>query len=151
MGLEFLHLAERSDHAEVEDRALARRKGVVTPGFAPAVLGDEALKIAVEVVGARERAIDVFVAEHLAAHGEAAIISVLIHFHPPACARCRRGPRAGFQPRASETAPGISPRRRPHWRAPPRCVTWPRDRAAPRGQARTSPPAANAPLQARQP
>src|SRR6185295_5735128 len=50
MRLELLHAAERSDHADVEDRALARRQRVVAPGFAPAVLRDDALEVAVEVV-----------------------------------------------------------------------------------------------------
>src|ERR1700720_1938169 len=47
VGLELLHLPERGDHAEVEDRALARGQRLVAPGFAPAILGDDALKIAV--------------------------------------------------------------------------------------------------------
>src|SRR5262249_1408182 len=74
-----LHFSERGDHAEIEDRALARGQRVVAPGFTPTILGDEALEIAVEVIGALERAIDIVFAEHLAAHGEAAVIGVLIH------------------------------------------------------------------------
>src|SRR5262245_28535585 len=81
VGLEFFHLAERGDHAEVEDRALARAERIVAPSLAPAVLGDDALEISVEVVGALERAIDVFFAEHLAPHGQAAVIDVLVHRH----------------------------------------------------------------------
>src|SRR6516162_10820435 len=34
MGLEFLHFPERGDHAEIEDRALARAQRVVAPSFA---------------------------------------------------------------------------------------------------------------------
>src|SRR5207302_2333469 len=49
MGFELLHLSERGDHSEVENRALAGRERAVAPGFAPAVLGDDALKVAVEV------------------------------------------------------------------------------------------------------
>src|SRR5262249_47589984 len=79
VGLEFLHFPERGDHAEIEDGALARAQRVVAPGFTPAILGDEALEIAVEVVGALERAIDIVLAEHLAAHAETAVIGVLIH------------------------------------------------------------------------
>src|SRR5258708_19524872 len=78
MGLEFLHFPERGDHAEIEDRALARAQRVVAPGFAPTILGDEALEIAVEVVGALERAIDIVFAEDLAPHPETAAIRVLI-------------------------------------------------------------------------
>src|SRR6266849_10107205 len=51
--------AERCDHAEIEDRALARAQRIVAPGLAPAVLRHNALKIAVEVVGVLERAIDI--------------------------------------------------------------------------------------------
>src|SRR5262245_44246979 len=79
VGLEFLHFSERGDHAEIEDRALARAQRVVAPGFTPTILGDDALEIAVEVIGALERAIDIVFAEHLAAHAEAAVIGVLIH------------------------------------------------------------------------
>src|SRR6476660_2106574 len=68
VGLEFLHFAERGDHAEIEDRALARGQRVVAPGLSPAILGDDALEIAIEVVGALERAINILFAEHLAAH-----------------------------------------------------------------------------------
>src|SRR3954471_11918263 len=45
VGLELLHAAERGDHAEIEDRALAWRQGVVAPGLAPAVLRDDALEV----------------------------------------------------------------------------------------------------------
>src|ERR1700747_54241 len=96
MGLEFLHFPERGDHAEIEDRALARAQRIVAPGFAPTILGDEALEIAVEVVGALERAIDIVFAEDLAAHAETAVIGVLIHgsflrFAPAADKRREQG------------------------------------------------------------
>src|SRR5262249_51881379 len=96
VGLEFLHFSERGDHAEIEDRALARSERVVAPGFTPTILGNDALKIAVEIVGALERAIDIVFAEHLAAHGEAAVIGVLIHgsflrFAPTAGKRREQG------------------------------------------------------------
>src|SRR5262249_34253458 len=81
VGLEFLHLAERGNHAEVEYRALARRERVVAPGLAPAILGDDALEIAVEIIGALERAIDILGAEHLATHDKPAVIDVLVHGH----------------------------------------------------------------------
>src|SRR5216683_5054829 len=94
VGLELLHLSERGDHSEVEDRALARGQRLVAPGFAPAILGDDALKIAVEVVGALERAVDVLLAEHFSAHGEAAVVGVLVHVViPPASVRARGAPR----------------------------------------------------------
>src|SRR5580700_5846228 len=37
VGGEFLHLAQRGDHAEIEDRALARLERLVAPGLAPAI------------------------------------------------------------------------------------------------------------------
>src|SRR4051794_12409072 len=83
MGLELLHLAECRDHTEVEDRALARRQRRVAPGLAPAILGDDALEVAVEVVDALHGAIDIFVAQHLAAHGHAAVVGLLVHGHSP--------------------------------------------------------------------
>src|SRR5262245_48737170 len=79
MALKLLHLAERRDHAEVEDRALARAQGVVAPRLAPAILGQDALKIAVEVVDIVEGAIDIFVAQHLAPLGQPAVVHRLIH------------------------------------------------------------------------
>src|SRR5215813_2846179 len=83
MGLELLHLAERRYHAEVEDRTLARRQRRVAPRLAPAILGDNALEIAVEVVNALHGAIDIFVAQHLPAHGHAAVVGLLVHGHSP--------------------------------------------------------------------
>ena len=71
------------DHAEVEDRALARRQRVVAPGFAPAVLRDDALEIAVEVVDVRHRLVDIFVARDLAAHLHAGVVGFLVHCCPP--------------------------------------------------------------------
>src|SRR5262249_4246130 len=62
VGLELLHAAERSDHAEIEDRALARLQRVVAPRLAPAILRDDTLEVAVEVVDVRHRLVDIFVA-----------------------------------------------------------------------------------------
>ncbi len=79
VGLEFLHLPERRNHAEIEDRALARGQRIVTPGLAPAVLCDDALEVAVEVVDVIERAVDIVLAQHRAALGETAVVHVLVH------------------------------------------------------------------------
>src|SRR5258708_29510578 len=100
--LEFLHFAERSNHPEIEDRALARAQRCVAPSLSPTVLSDDALEITVEVVGALERAIHILFAEHLAAHGEAPIIGVLVHVIPPGCTRGAQAPRAGFRLRVKE-------------------------------------------------
>src|SRR5262249_5817991 len=116
VGLEFLHFAERSNHSKIEDGALARAQRVVAPGLSPTILRDDALEIAVEVVGALERAVDVLFAEHLAAHGEAAVIGVFVHVTPPGCTRGARAPRAGFRLRKKE-------KRHRRWRHRLRC--WP--------------------------
>src|SRR5262245_7010536 len=54
VGLELLHLSQRGDHAEIEDRALARAEPVIAPGLAPTILGDDALEVSIEMVGALE-------------------------------------------------------------------------------------------------
>ena len=69
-------------------------------------MGDEALEIAVEVVGALERAIDIVFAEHLAADAEAAVIGVLVHgsflrFAPAAGKRREQGFDCGLGKRAT--------------------------------------------------
>src|SRR6516165_11165179 len=152
MGLEFLHFPERGDHAEIEDRALARAQRVVAPSFAPTILGDEPLEIAVEGVGAREHAIDIVFAEHLAAHAEAAVIGVLVHgsflrFAPAG----RQAPRAGFRLRAGETRRRTSPHRPRRWHARRLQAMTLLLRAAPGRRVRTWPPAASARPRARPP
>ena len=76
MGLEFFHLAERPDHAEIEDRTLARLQRFVAPGLAPAIFGEDALEIAIEIVDVLHRAVDIGVAQNLAAHRHAEYRSV---------------------------------------------------------------------------
>src|SRR6185503_11639760 len=78
VGLELLHAAERSDHAEIEDRALARRQCVVAPGLAPAILRDDALEVAVEVVRAGHGLVDIAVARHFAAHFHPDVVDFLV-------------------------------------------------------------------------
>src|SRR5882757_5886669 len=79
VGLKLFHFSERRDHPKIEDRALAGGQRVVAPGLAPTILGDDALEIAVEVVDVVERAINVLLAEHRTALGEAAVVGVLVH------------------------------------------------------------------------
>ena len=90
VGLELFHLAQRRDHAEVEDRALARGERVVAPRLAPAVLRDDALEVAVEVGEVRHRLVDIFIARDLAAHLHAGVVNLLIHGRPPGCLVFRR-------------------------------------------------------------
>src|SRR5207244_10107149 len=96
MGLEFLHLAERGDHAEVEDRALTRGQRFVAPRLAPAILRDDALEVAIEVVGAGERAVDIVLAQYLAPLGKPTVVRCLVHdvFLPVRCTLYRRQSRA---------------------------------------------------------
>src|ERR1700745_2186098 len=79
MGGEFFHLAERGDHAEIENGTFARRKGFVAPGLAPAIFGQQSLKVAIEVVDVLQRTIDISLAQHLAALGKADLIAFLVH------------------------------------------------------------------------
>src|SRR5690606_19202212 len=51
--LELGYLAERRDHAEVDEAALARLDAVAGPDRAPAVLGDEFLQLLREFVRVR--------------------------------------------------------------------------------------------------
>src|SRR4030095_6962672 len=82
VALELLHFPKRRDHAEVEDRALARAERWIAPDLAPAVLREDALEVAVEVVEAVQRAVHIGVAQHLAAHGHALVVSLLVHLTP---------------------------------------------------------------------
>src|SRR5205814_10595941 len=87
-GLELVHFSEAGNHAEVEDRALARGQGRNAPGLAPAILCDDALEVAVEVVGIRGLAVDIVVAERIAADGHPAIVGLLVHDHLSPGLRC---------------------------------------------------------------
>ena len=59
MGGEFFHLAERRDHAEIENGTLARLQCFVAPGLAPAVFRQYSLKVAIEIVDVLQRPIDI--------------------------------------------------------------------------------------------
>src|SRR5262245_1071403 len=83
VALELLHFPTRRDPPEIEDRALARAERRVAPDLAPAVLREDALEVAVEVVEAVERTIHIGVAQHLAAHGHALVVSLLVHLSLP--------------------------------------------------------------------
>src|SRR5262245_25824278 len=83
VALELLHFPERRDHAEVENRALARAERRIAPDLAPAVLRQDALEVAVEVIEAIQRAIHIGVTQHLAAHGHAFVVSLLVHLSLP--------------------------------------------------------------------
>ena len=63
-------------------RALAGFQRLVTPGLAPAIFGEQPLKIAIEIVDVVERAVDVGVAQNLFALGKADIVAFLVHGVP---------------------------------------------------------------------
>src|SRR5262249_24895000 len=98
---------------------------VVAPSLSPTILSDDALEIAVEVVGALERAVHVLFAEHLAAHGEPAVIGVLVHIIPPGCTRGAQAPRAGFRLREKEKPARTRRHRLRCWPARPPPATPP--------------------------
>src|SRR5262245_40682485 len=102
MRLEFLHFAERSNHSEIEDRALARAQRVVAPSLSPTILSDAALEIPLDVVSALGRGVHVLLAVHLAAHAGRSVVGVLVHILPPGCTRGAQAPRAGFRLREKE-------------------------------------------------
>jgi hypothetical protein len=79
MRLELMHPTETGDHAEVQDAALARLQGVVTPYGAPAIRGQQFLELAIEVVGIGDGPVHILVAQHLAAHGHSAVVQCLVH------------------------------------------------------------------------
>ena len=104
--LELLHAPERGEDREVVETALAVVELRSAPDAAPAVLGHEALEVAVEVVGALHGAIDVLGAQHLTALCQAEIQQLVIHSAPPiglvvanarltACGRRQKAPADG--------------------------------------------------------
>src|SRR5208283_2292929 len=76
---ELSHLAERGDHTEGENAALARRQCLLAPYLAPAVFGHQPLKIAVEIIDVCQCAVHIGIAQHLPAFGEPAVVENLIH------------------------------------------------------------------------
>src|SRR6202044_736175 len=105
VGGELFHLAERADHAEIEQRALARFERLVAPGLAPAIFGEQPLKIAVEVVDVLQRAVDVSVAQNLFTFGKAEIVAFLVHGIPLFVLPLPSGEGAGGGGTASRSEP----------------------------------------------
>ena len=65
--------------AGIDEAAGLALEAGTSPDLAPAVLRDDALKIAVEIVDIAERAVDVSVAQNLFAFGKADIVALLVH------------------------------------------------------------------------
>jgi hypothetical protein len=76
---ELSHLAQRGNHAEGKNTALARRQCLVAPNFAPAIFAHQPLKFAVEIIDVAQRSLYVFVAQNLPTFDQTAIIKILVH------------------------------------------------------------------------
>ena len=87
-----MRAVERRHHGEVDDAAGRARELLARPDLSPAVLGDELLQRAGEVVGGREGTIDILVADHRAADLEAGFIGFCVRHAPiePAAAEVVR-------------------------------------------------------------
>src|ERR1043166_10259764 len=72
--LELVMAVERGEHGEVEHAARAPVEAGPVPDRAPAILGDEVLHRAIEVVRGGDLRVDVVGAQYLAAHFEPAIV-----------------------------------------------------------------------------
>ena len=72
---ELVHAAQRGQHPEVDQAARAAIEARARPHRAPAVLGHELLRDGRELRRGAQRAIDVLVAEHLAAGGQPALVA----------------------------------------------------------------------------
>src|SRR5262249_8738310 len=79
MRLKLVHSPEAGDHSKVENAAIPRLERVVAPHRTPTIGGQQFLKLAVEVIGIRDRAIDIFVPEHPAAHRHPPVVQCLVH------------------------------------------------------------------------
>src|SRR4029453_9333074 len=79
MKLEFGAAVQRGDHPEIVQAALLIGQNGPRPHLAPAVLGAQPLKIAVEVIDGRRRLVDVRVAKNLPTHRHAVAVSLLVH------------------------------------------------------------------------
>src|SRR5262249_15874441 len=79
MRLKLVHAAEASDHSKVEKAAIPRLERVIAPHRTPTICGQQFLKLAVEVIGIRDRAIYIFVPENPAAHRHPPVVQCLVH------------------------------------------------------------------------
>jgi len=73
VDLQLVHLAQRDQHGHRDDAAGAQVDALALPGIAPSVAGHELLQGRGERRRLVERALDVLVAEHGAAGGQAGL------------------------------------------------------------------------------
>src|SRR6267378_3400831 len=79
MQLQLVRPIEDADHRDVEHAANLVRKAVAAPCGAPAILGDEFLKGAIEIVGILHRRLDVIFAEHSGANLKTLVEPGFVH------------------------------------------------------------------------
>src|SRR6185437_9640872 len=79
MRFEFVHTAEASNHAKIEQAAVARLEVLVGPHRTPAKFVEQILKFAIEIIGIGDCPVDIFVTQHLAAHRHALVVECFVH------------------------------------------------------------------------
>ena len=79
MQFELVTAAQRGEHADVVEAALLAAQPRPAPYRAPAVLGQDLLKLLVEVVGAADGAVHVLRAQHLAPDLQAFLVHLVGH------------------------------------------------------------------------
>src|SRR5712691_6189086 len=89
MRLELGRTIQRRKKTEVVEAALLEREHAAAPARAPAPLGDHLLEVGAELVGVRQRLVDVVVAEHLASQLHALLVKLALSHRvcPPSPAR----------------------------------------------------------------
>src|SRR5690606_18424739 len=80
VDLEFVAAVEHRDHRQVDQAPVTPRQAFAAPVPAPAVSRDELLQWVVERAGLRQRAVDISIAEHLAADFHSLVVEVLVHW-----------------------------------------------------------------------
>src|SRR5690348_15816298 len=91
MQFELMHAAEARDHAHVQQAAVTRLEIVVAPHRAPSELVEQVLKLAVEIGGVADGAVDILVTQHAAAGRHPLVVKSLVH------SRCPPWPPASWQ------------------------------------------------------
>lgn len=81
MEFELLAAVEGANHGQVDQAAITAGQSLTTPARAPAVLGDQALEVAAEVVVLRllHRSVDILGANHIATNPQALLEKALAH------------------------------------------------------------------------
>jgi hypothetical protein len=84
MQLELVGAIERDHQPDRQQAARVSGQARARPDLAPSIAGDQCLKLTVEIVALRQRALDVGIAEHRLAYFETLLESlVFVHFATP--------------------------------------------------------------------